>query len=463
VTPAERPDGAVVGRRLVLDVGAVAHGGHCVARHDGQVVFVRHALPGERVVAEVTAVGGGGRFLRADAVEVLDPSPQRVVPGCPHAGPGRCGGCDWQHASLPEQQRLKAAVLVDALRRQGGLATLGGRQVEDAVEVALVPGAGGRTDGLRWRTRVDYVVADGRVGLHRHRSHGVEPVDDCRIAAEEVAALPVARCRWPGVTTMSVTASSVGDRLVAPQPSLSPGPGRSLLDQLPRDVAVAGVRGRSWVAERAAGRDWRVSDGGFWQVHPGAADTLVACVRDLLRPRRGEHLLDLYSGVGLFAGALSTDIGPEGRIDAVESSHAAVRDARRNLHDLPQVRLHEDRVRSWLRRRAVPQADLVVLDPPRAGAGPDVVRELLARRPRAVAYVSCDPITLARDLRVAREHGWEVAAVRGFDLFPMTHHLEAVALLVPAAAGAQRASPSGAAGSGDGMGATDPVERAGTP
>lgn len=422
-----------VGQRIELEVGAVAHGGHCVARYDGQVVFVRHALPGERVVAEVTGIGGGSRFLRADAVGVLEASPERVAPGCPHAGPGRCGGCDWQHASPSEQRRLKTAVLVEALRRQGGLSSLAGRPLEDAVEVALVPGAGGRTDGLRWRTRVDYVVASGVVGFHRHRSHQVEPIDDCRIAADGIAALPLAGCRWTDGSTLSAVASSVGDRLVRVQPPPDRRRGRALLELLPRDVAVAGVRGRSWVGEHAAGRDWRVSGGGFWQVHPGAADTLVGCVRELLEPRVGEQLLDLYSGAGLFAGALSGDLGPGARIDAVEASPVAVRDARRNLHDLPQVRLHEERVGSWLRRGEVPRADLVVLDPPRTGAGAEVIRELVARRPRAIAYVSCDPVTLARDLRVARDAGWEVAAVRGFDLFPMTHHLEAVALLVPTA------------------------------
>jgi tRNA/tmRNA/rRNA uracil-C5-methylase (TrmA/RlmC/RlmD family) len=185
------------------------------------------------------------------------------------------------------------------------------------------------------------------------------------------------------------------------------------------------------VSERAGGRDWRVDAAGFWQVHPGAADALVSAVHQALRPRPGEHLLDLYAGVGLFAGALAADLGADGAVDAVEASARACADARRNLHDLPGVRIHERAVASWLRYDAPEQADIVVLDPPRSGAGAEVMTAVLARRPRAIAYVACDPAALGRDVGIAREAGWELRSVRGLDLFPMTQHVEAVALLVP--------------------------------
>ena len=164
----------------------------------------------------------------------------------------------------------------------------------------------------------------------------------------------------------------------------------------------------------------------------GAPEALVGHVRKVLSPHSGEHLLDLYSGVGLFAGLLASDLGPTGQIDAVEVSVQACSDARRNLHDLPSVRIHQSAVDSWLAANEDLRPNIVVLDPPRGGAGKRVIESILALRPRAVAYVACDPAALGRDLGYVRAQGWQVSSVQGFDLFPMTHHMEAVALLVPA-------------------------------
>jgi tRNA/tmRNA/rRNA uracil-C5-methylase (TrmA/RlmC/RlmD family) len=411
------------GERLRLEVGPIAHGGHCVARHDGQVVFVRHTLPGEVVEAVVTGAGPRGRFLRADAVEVVSPSPDRVVAPCAHAGPGGCGGCDFQHVRPAAQRELKATVLREQLQRLGGLDEIDGVPLAEAVQVHAVPGD---VDGLGWRTRVRFAVdAEGRAGFHGHRSHTVHPVESCPLTTAQVDAIGATRLSWHGAEQIEVVASSGGDRTVVVEPSRL---GRGL----PREVNVPGLRGRGWVRELAAGREWRVAADGFWQVHPGAADALVGAVRAALAPEPGEHLLDLYSGVGVFAGALAADLGEHGRVDAVEASVRACADARRNLHDLPQVSIHAEPVERWLRSAAAPdEADLVVLDPPRSGAGPAVIEAVLNRAPRAVAYVACDPAALGRDLGHAARLDWQVASVQGFDLFPMTHHLEAVALLVP--------------------------------
>jgi tRNA/tmRNA/rRNA uracil-C5-methylase (TrmA/RlmC/RlmD family) len=414
-----------VGARLRLEVGPVAHGGHCVARHGGQVVFVRHALPGEVVEAVVTGAGPKGRYLRADAVEVVEASPDRVAAPCAHAGPGLCGGCDFQHVRPAAQRELKAAVLREQLERLGGLSEIDGVPLADSVDVVAVDGD---HDGLGWRTRVRYAVgADGRAGFHGHRSHEVHAIDSCPLTTAEVDAIGATGQSWEGTDSLEVVASSGGDRTVVVEPS-------RLGRRLPREVNVPGLRGRGWVREVAAGREWRVAADGFWQVHPGAADALVQAVRTALAPRPGEHLLDLYSGVGLFAGALAADLGEHGRIDAVEASVRACADARRNLHDLPQVSIHAAPVERWLRSDAAPdEADLVVLDPPRSGAGAEVVEAVLNRAPRAVAYVACDPAALGRDLGHALRAGWRVGSVQGLDLFPMTHHLEAVALLLPPA------------------------------
>jgi tRNA/tmRNA/rRNA uracil-C5-methylase (TrmA/RlmC/RlmD family) len=410
----------VTGERLVLEIEKVAHGGHCVARHEGQVVFVRHALPGETVEVVLTGEGSHGRFLRADVTSVVTPSPDRVAPPCAHAGV--CGGCDWQHASLEAQRRLKGEVLREQLSRLGGLTEVDGVPLAEAVTVEAVLGD---RDGLAWRSRVRYAVDEhGVVGFRRHRSHVVEPVDSCPLVTPAVDDVGVTRREWPGADQITVVASTHGERALLVDP---PGPVRGV----PADVSVPGLRGRGWVREVAGSREWRVAADGFWQVHPGAADTLVSAVREALAPEAGEHLLDLYSGVGLFGGCLARELGPDGRVDAVEASARACTDARRNLHDVPIVHIHQSPVERWLASGALDTADIVVLDPPRSGAGAAVLDRVLDLAPRAIAYVACDPASLGRDVGHVRAAGWRVASVRGFDLFPMTQHVEAVALLVP--------------------------------
>jgi tRNA/tmRNA/rRNA uracil-C5-methylase (TrmA/RlmC/RlmD family) len=392
--------------RIELTVGAVAHGGHCVARvgePPGRVVFVRHALPGERVIAEVTEVHPG--YLRADAVEILAASPDRVEPPCPYAHPDGCGGCDLQHVAPPAQREWKAAVVREQLARLAGLPDF-------PVYVEPLPGG-----PLGWRTRVRYTVdAADRAGLLKHRSHEVVPIDRCRIAHPAIQELPVTLRPWPSVSTVDVVAPAVGPAVVA-------GPGVE-------------------VVERAVGREWTLPAEAFWQVHPAAAETLAGAVLDLLQPRPGETAWDLYGGAGLFAAALAPRLGPAGRITLVESAPPAVAAARANLGsgrstatdadaDMAHVHVVPGKVESALRRRVTGPVDLVVLDPPRTGAGAAVTRAVLAAGPRAVAYVACDPAALARDVRTFRDGGWRLAALRGYDLFPMTHHVECVALLVP--------------------------------
>jgi len=415
---------SLVGRRLTLSVGDLVHGGHCLSRHEGRVVFVRHALPGERVVAEVTEGDESSRYLRADAVEVLEPSADRVTPRCPLAHPGGCGGCDFQHVDTAAQRRMLAGVVTEQLRRLAGL--------DAPVEVEPVPGD---RDGLGWRTRVRFTTDEkGRLGLRKHRSHDVVPVSACPIAHPGLPT--VTEHRWPGMTSVEAVVSASGERVVVIEPERRRHPE-------PADVGADGVltttghrlRGRGDVTERAAGRDWRVGATGFWQIHPGAADALVGAVLTMLAPVAGESALDLYSGVGLFAGAVGERVGRSGSVLAVENHARAVRDARRNLRDLPHVRLRHDRVERVLAEPPVDAVDVVVLDPPRVGARREVVEAIVGLRPRAVCYVACDPAALARDVGVFREHGYDLTGLRAFDIFPMTHHVECVALCTPPSGG----------------------------
>lgn len=402
--------GLAEAEQVELTVGAVAPGGHCVARVDGQVVFVRHALPGERVVAEITEVHRG--FLRADAVTVLTAAPQRVEPPCPYAKPGRCGGCDLQHVAPPAQRQWKESVVREQLTRLGGLTDAEVDALD--VHVAALPGG-----PLGWRSRVRYAVdAAGRAGLLKHRSHEVVPVDRCLIAhpaIQELPVLPADGTRWPDAEAVETVASTGGDVTVTAY----------------ADGVATPVTGPRTVREVAAGRSWTLPASGFWQVHPAAADTLVTAVLDLLAPQPGESAWDLYGGAGLFAAALADRVGPTGRVTLVESADEGVRAARENLADL-RAEVVSARVESALaRRRITGPVDVVVLDPPRAGAGARVVRDLVAAGPRAVAYVACDPAAFARDVRTFAGAGWRLAALRGFDLFPMTQHVELVGLLVP--------------------------------
>ncbi|MGC9666529.1 class I SAM-dependent RNA methyltransferase [Planosporangium sp. 12N6] len=397
---------------LELEVGPVAHGGHCVARlPEGQVVFVRHALPGERVRAVVTERRRG--YLRADAVEVLQPSPHRVEEPCTYARPGRCGGCDFQHATPAYQHELKAAVVRELLTRIGGLSA--GEVDELRVRVEPLPGG-----PLGWRTRVQYAVdAEGRPGFRRHRSHDVIPIDRCLIAHPAIQEAPVTDRTWPVAGGgVEVVASSGGDLTLFTRPR----GGRS-----PRLVSGPRV-----VRERAVGREWKIDAAGFWQVHPAAPDALANAVLEFLAPRSGERAWDLYGGAGLFAAALAPALGTEGRVTIVESDPRGVTAARKNLADLRQVHVAPGDVAGVLANPRWRSVDIVVLDPPRAGAGREVIGQIAARAPRAVAYVSCDPAAFARDVATFRERGYRLAALRGYDAYPMTQHVECVGLLVPA-------------------------------
>ncbi|MEV4655754.1 TRAM domain-containing protein [Micromonospora sp. NPDC049301] len=396
-----------------LTVDAVAPGGHCVARVDGQVVFVRHALPGERVIAEVTEVHRG--FVRADAVTVLEASPDRVEPPCPYAKPGACGGCDLQHVAPDAQLAWKASVVREQLVRLGGLTDAELDRL--GVRVEALPGG-----PLGWRSRVRYAVdAADRAGLLKHRSHEVVPIDRCRIAHPAIQQLPVLTptgARWPAAEAVETVASTGGDVTVAEV----------------RDGVATPVSGPSVVREVAAGRDWALPASAFWQVHPAAADTLSTAVLSLLDPQPGEVAWDLYGGAGLFAAGLAARVGATGRVTLVEAAAQGVAAARENLADLPRVEVVSARVETALaRRRITGPVDVVVLDPPRSGAGAPVVRALAAAGPRAVAYVACDPAAFARDVRTFAELGWRLEALRGFDLFPMTQHVELVGLLLPPA------------------------------
>lgn len=413
-------DGPVV----ELDVERVAHGGVFVAHHEGRVVFVSDAIPGERVVARITD-RRHDRFWRADTLEVLRPSSDRrdhVWAEASVARPPerRAGGAEFGHVRIERQRGLKAEVLRDALHRFGGVD--GDVEVE-AVDAALAPGVA--ADGTGWRTRLRLQVAeDGVVGPYAARSHTVVPVASVPLAVPSLAELAPLSSRFPGARAVDLVAPSVGDPALVVIEA----------ERMPRGP-------RPTIEERVGERTFRLDRDGFWQVHRGAAATLTRAVQqavdaDLFDPRAAN--LDLYGGVGLLAAAVGDRFGETVRITTVEADTRATEHAGANLVDWVGALAVTARVDRFLdeliatataAERARLRDATVVLDPPRSGAGRAVIDRLAELRPRQLVYVACDPVALARDVGLLRERGYELADLAAFDLFPNTHHVEAVARL----------------------------------
>uniref|UniRef100_UPI0008488F05 class I SAM-dependent RNA methyltransferase n=1 Tax=Cellulosimicrobium cellulans TaxID=1710 RepID=UPI0008488F05 len=361
--PAPRPDVEI---EIELEVGPVAHGGHCVARHEGRVVFVRHALPGERVRARVTEGGPGAKFWRADTVEVLEASADRVASAWPAAGPGGVGGGELAHVALPAQRRWKRDVLAEQLRRLAGVDVAGERGPR--LEVEGLPGDDDR-GGLGYRTRIDLVADDaGRAGMHRYRSHDVVPLDAMPLATDDVLELAarerVWTRRWRPGTRLELVAPSAG----APLLLVDGEPWRAgSLDTRPNARRSVTERVEVGGTEHA----YRVAAAGFWQVHREAPAALAEAVLAAAGDLDGARVLDLYAGAGLFTLPLAAAVGASGRVVAVEGDERAVRDARRNAHGVGTVELHHGPVEHVLAGRgegtedvARGGADVVVLDPP---------------------------------------------------------------------------------------------------
>lgn len=387
-----------VGDRFTATIEKVAHGGHFIARHRGAVIFVRHAIPGEEVEIEIT--GTGSSFNRADVVRVISASPDRVSAPCQFAHREGCGGCDFQHISIERQRTLKSEVIAEQFAR------IAKRDMTVTVEEVGAP--------LGYRTRFSAATTrNGDLGFKQARSNKVVPVSDCRILQPEIKYQELSSRKWKGDLRVEVSCSTNGERTIATGYTRDESPVRT--SEGP-DIAKYEVNGFELeVAQRS-----------FWQSHKLAPSVLTKVVKEYAGLRSGDQVLDLYGGVGLFTSQFLDAIGETGRVDLVEGSKSATADALRNFADFPNVNVHTGDVAKLLPRFT--SADVVVLDPPREGAGKDVVSAMAALKPRSIIYVACDPAALARDTSYLSEVGYEIENIRAFDLFPMTHHIEAVAL-----------------------------------
>ncbi len=388
---------------LELEVERPALGGGVARAPDGRVVFVRHALAGERV--RVRVLDEARRFVRAEAVSVVRAAAGRVVPPCPHAGPGRCGGCDLQHADEATERAWKESVLAEQLSRIGGIEWSG------ALRRPPSPAEGSRT---RLRCAVDPA---GRLGLRQSRSHEVEVLERCWLADARLA--PAFAHRWPGAREVELRALGEGE----PVAVVDSGAGVETVTLDGRGVLEGVAR------VRVAGYDYRVSPGSFWQAHRDAPELLVAAVAAAAAPGAGERVVDLYAGVGLFARPLADLVGPRGRVDALEASRSAAADARVNADGVPWLEVRAASVDPAAVGSVVAAGSVVVCDPPRTGLGRGVADALARARPRRLVYVSCDAATLARDLRKLLDQGFALVGLDAYDLFPKTEHVELVASL----------------------------------
>ncbi|MGA8253257.1 MAG: class I SAM-dependent RNA methyltransferase [Mycobacterium sp.] len=399
----QQPESA--GAELTLDTGAPANGGSCVAHHDGRVVFVRYALPGERVRVRVTA--DRGSYWHAEVIEVIEPSADRTASLCPIAGVDGAGCCDLAFAVPEAAWALKAQVVANQLERLGGYRW-------DGPDAGAEPLSAAGPTGWRTRVRLD-VGPDRRPGFHRY--HSDELVTDLRCGQLPAGMLEgLAEPEWPPHAHLHVALDDDGRRHVLS--SVRAG----------RRTATTVAEGEYYAVQRVGRRSWRVPVTAFWQAHRDAAGVYSGLVVDWAQPAAGMTVWDLYGGVGVFAAALGEAVGESGRVLTVDTSRSATRAARDALVDLPQVDVVTDSVRRALTGQRA-SADVAVLDPPRSGAGREVVDLLAAAGVPRVVHIGCEAASFARDIGLYRGHGYVVEKIKVFDAFPLTHHTECVALL----------------------------------
>lgn len=383
-----------VGQIIRVTIEKVAHGGHFIARYEGAVIFVRHGLPGELVDVAITSIGSS--FNRGDVVTVIEPSADRVDAPCRFANRNGCGGCDFQHVEISAQRKLKSDVITEQFSRIA--------KMDIRVEVEEVSPA------LGWRTQTT-IGSDknGRAGFYASRTNSIMAIDNCLVLHPAIGYQEIAGRNWEPGARIEVSASTVGGRRV---------------------VVGDQIEGDAQQIFTVKDKKYHVSAGSFWQSNLNAPEVLVDCVSEFAQVKTGEHVLDLYGGVGLFALQILDAIGPGGRIDLVEGSKSATADAHINFEGAANVKIHTGDVEKILPRFS--RADVIILDPPRDGAKKNVIESAVACAPRAIVYVACDPAALARDSALLRDANYTLKVIRAFDLFPMTHHIECVALFTPA-------------------------------
>ncbi|MED5579632.1 MAG: TRAM domain-containing protein [Nitrospinota bacterium] len=380
-----------VGQLVTLDIGPVAHGGHFIARHNGRVIFVRHAISGEKTVVRITSVTS--KLAHGDAVEILVPSKDRVSAPCVYAVPGGCGGCDFQHVSIEAQRDLKKFIIQDQFKR---IAKMDVNPEFIHVEPET---------GLHWRTRFDLSVSrNGKAGLFSHRTKEVQEIDKCLIAVDTINASDLFSRNWKGDERLRVSVSS--------------------LNQININRAGRSISGPTQLHEVVEDYRYTISPESFWQSHKNAPRILLELAMKFMDLKSGDRVCDLYGGAGFFTLPISKNIGDAGEVHLIESDKRCIQDAKKMFKKNKNIIIHAGKVEEKLSN--INDIDLILLDPPRNGAGNKIISEIIEKKPRSILYISCDPASLARDAKLLIDDSYSLEQITGIDLFPMTHHIECV-------------------------------------
>ena len=377
---------------ITLEIGKIAHGGHFIARHNNQVIFVRHAITDEIAKVKITSINS--RLAFGDAIEILKPSKNRTAPPCKYSKPGGCGGCDFQHISIDFQQSLKKVIVQDQFMRIANI------DISPDI-ISTEP-----LTGLNWRSRLNLSISsNGKLGLFSHKSNEVIEIDECLIAVNKINDSEIFNKIWNNQDRLKISVSSEKELNVSQS-------GKT-------------IQGSNELKEIVEDITFIISPKSFWQSHKNAPRLLLQKVVKYANIKIGDTVCDLYGGAGLFTAPVANLVGEKGRVHLIERDNDCIKDAKKMFQDKKNIIIHHGKVEQKLGK--IKNIDIIILDPPRNGAGKQVIHQIIDKKPKSIVYVSCDPASLARDTKILIENNYTLNNIVGLDLFPMTHHIECIA------------------------------------
>jgi len=384
-----------IGDIVTLNIGKIVHGGHFIARHNNQVVFVRHGISGEIANVKITSINSKLAF--GDAIEILKTSKDRVKSPCKYSKPGGCGGCDFQHISPEIQKNLKKIIIQDQFNRIAKI------DINPEV-ISTEP-----LTGLNWRSRLDLAISNnGKTGLYSHRSNEIIEIDECLIAVEQINKSKVFSKYWNTSDRLSISVSSENELNV--------------------NQAGKNILGSDELKEVVDDNTYTISPKSFWQSHKNAPRLLLQQVRKYAKIKLGDRICDLYGGAGLFTAPMAKLTGEAGEVHLIERDNDCIKDAKKMFKTKKNIIIHHGKVEQKLGK--IKNIDIIILDPPRNGAGKQVIHQIIDKKPKSIVYVSCDPTSLARDTKILIDNNYTLSNVLGLDLYPMTHHIECIASFI---------------------------------
>ena len=384
-----------IGDIVTLNIGKIVHGGHFIARHNNQLVFVRHGISGEIANVKITSINSKLAF--GDAIEILKKSKDRVKSPCKYSKPGGCGGCDFQHISPEIQKNLKKIIIQDQFNRIAKI------DINPEV-ISTEP-----LTGLNWRSRLDLAISNnGKTGLYSHRSNEIIEIDECLIAVEQINKSKVFSKYWNTSDRLSISVSSENELNV--------------------NQAGKNILGSDELKEVVDDNTYTISPKSFWQSHKNAPRLLLQQVRKYAKIKLGDRICDLYGGAGLFTAPMAKLTGEAGEVHLIERDNDCIKDAKKMFKTKKNIIIHHGKVEQKLGK--IKNIDIIILDPPQNGAGKQVIHQIIDKKPKSIVYVSCDPTSLARDTKILIDNNYTLSNVLGLDLFPMTHHIECIASFI---------------------------------